>query len=145
MIMRKVRLIGVAVLFAGLVRLSAFGADIIPDLTRGETNGVNREQTYNLGPTGLRGWIYTHPATYLDSFQGRTTAASRQILVTHVGTNSPASGVLEVNDVILGVGGTLFADDARKSFGRAITEAEKTENKGIFKIIRFRNGKTENV
>jgi hypothetical protein len=115
----------------------------VPDLTT--SNLVDRTLTYNLGPTGLRGWIYTKPATYLDSFQGRTTAASRQILVTHVGTNSPASGVLEVNDVILGVGGTLFADDARKSFGRAITEAEKTENKGIFKIIRFRNGKTENV
>jgi hypothetical protein len=52
---------------------------------------------------------------------------------------------MEVNDVILGVGGALFTDDARKSFGRAITEAEKTENKGIFKIIRFRDGKTENV
>jgi hypothetical protein len=69
-----------------------------PDLT--QSNTVDRARTYNLGPTGLRGWIYTHPATYLDSFQGRTTAASRQILVTHVGTNSPASGVLEVNDVI---------------------------------------------
>lgn len=44
---------------------------------------------------------------------------------------TPADGVLEVGDVILGVGGKLFPEDARKSFGRAITEAEKEENGGI--------------
>ncbi|MEI6150299.1 MAG: DUF6288 domain-containing protein, partial [bacterium] len=102
-------------------------------------------RTYNLGATGLRGWIYTRAATNLDSSQGRTTTASRQILVTHVGANSPASGVMEVNDVILGVGGKPFDDDARKCFGRALTEAEKTENKGVLKLLRFRAGKTENV
>ena len=71
-----------------------------PDLTQGAT--VDRKLTYNLGATGLRGWIYTKPATYLDSLQGRTTAASRQILVTHVGAKSPADGVMQVDDVILG-------------------------------------------
>ena len=114
-----------------------------PDLT--QSNTVNRAGTYNLGPTGLRGWIYTRAASNLDAAQGRTTTASRQILVTHVGTNSPASGVIKVNDVILGVGGTLFTDDARKSFGKAITEAEKPENKGVLKLLRFRDGKTESV
>ena len=94
----------------------------VPDLT--SSNSVDRSLTYNLGPTGLRGWIYTKPESNLDAAQGRTTAASRQILVTHVGTNSPASGVMEVNDVILGVNGKPFDDDARKAFGRAITEAE---------------------
>jgi len=113
------------------------------DLT--QNNTVERSQTYNLGATGLRGWIYTRAASNLDSSQGRTTTASRQILVTHVGVNSPASGIMEVNDVILGVGDKPFADDARKCFGRAITEAEKTENEGILKLIRFRAGKTENV
>jgi hypothetical protein len=113
------------------------------DLT--QNNKVERSQTYNLGATGLRGWIYTRAASNLDSSQGRTTTASRQILVTHVGVNSPASGIMEVDDVILGVGDKPFADDARKSFGRALTEAEKTENKGILKLIRFRAGKTENV
>jgi hypothetical protein len=52
---------------------------------------------------------------------------------------------MEVNDVILGVGGALFSDDARQSFGRAITEAEKTENKGILKLTRFRAGTIEQV
>jgi len=114
-----------------------------PDLTK--SNTVDRTGTYNLGPTGLRGWIYTRAANNLDAAQGRTTLASRQILVTHVGTNSPASGVINVNDVILGVGGSPFEDDARKSFGKAITEAEKSENKGVLKLLRFRDGKTENV
>jgi hypothetical protein len=128
-----------------LISVSVFGASNPPDLTKGDRSGVDRSQTYNLGATGLRGWIYTRAASNLDSSQGRTTTASRQILVTHVGTNSPASGVMEVNDVILGVGDKPFSDDARKSFGRAITEAEKTENKGVLKLIRLRDGKTENV
>ena len=114
-----------------------------PDLT--VTNLLDRKLTYNLGPTGLRGWIYTRPANFRESQQGRTTTLSRQILVTHVGTNSPASGVMRVDDVILGVGGKLFADDARKAMGAAITEAEKTENKGILKLTRWREGKTEEV
>ncbi|MEI7899747.1 MAG: DUF6288 domain-containing protein [bacterium] len=113
------------------------------DLT--QNNKVDRSQTYNLGATGLRGWIYTRAASNLDASQGRTTTSSRQILVTHVGKDSPASGVMEENDVILGVGDKPFSDDARKVFGRALTEAEKTENKGVLKLLRFRAGKTETV
>ncbi len=117
------------------------------DLTklRGEEDGVHRIGTYNLGATGMRGWIYTHPASYLDSIQGRTTAPSRQILVTHVGDKSPADGVMKVDDVILGVGGKLFSDDARKSIALAIQEAEKDVNKGVLKLTRWREGKTEEV
>ena len=115
-----------------------------PDLTKG-TTGIDRERTYNLGATGLRGWIYTHPATYLDSLQGRTTAASRQILVTCVGAKSPADGVLQVDDVILGVDGKPFADDTRKSIAHAIQEAEKEANNGILKLTRWRAGKSEEV
>lgn len=136
------------VLVLGL-SFSAIGQQVPPDLTRGEIEGggvkVERTRTYNLGPTGLRGWIYTKPAAYLDSVQGRTTAASRQILVTHVGAASPADGVMAVDDVILGVGREPFGDDARKQFGRAITEAEKPENKGVLNLIRFRDGQTEQV
>lgn len=143
---KKLVLIGFAMLVL-IIGLSApaSGAAEVPDLTKSVKRGVNREQTYNLGPTGLRGWIYTHPETDLDSVQGRTTAGSRQILVTHVGAKSPADGVLKVNDVILGVGEGLFTDDARKSFGKAITEAEKTENKGILPLTISRKGKTAKV
>ncbi len=141
----KIFLIGVASLAVVIVSAHAAPPSTLPDLTRDTTNGVDRSQTWNLGPTGLRGWIYIHPATYLDSLQGRTTAASRQILVTDVGKNTPADGVLQVNDVILGVGGKLFTDDARKSLGQAITDAEKTENHGLLKLLRFRDGKAEPV
>jgi len=115
----------------------------LPDLTQG-TN-VDRDLTYNLGSTGMRGWIYTKPPTYLDSLQGRTTMVSRQILVTHVGIKSPADGVMKVDDVILGTGGKMFNDDARKSIARAIQEAEKEENKGLLKLTIWRAGKQEEV
>ena len=82
---------------AALMSFPVLGADNPPDLTKGETTGVNRAGTYNLGATGLRGWIYLKPATHFDGLQGRTTAASRQILVTHVGAKSPADGVMKVD------------------------------------------------
>ena len=55
-------------------QLSAAQVPAPPDLTR--SNTVDRSLTYNLGATGLRGWIYTKAATLLDSQQGRTTTAS---------------------------------------------------------------------
>lgn len=114
-----------------------------PDLT--QSAAVDRSLTYNLGATGLRGWIHSKPATHFDGLQGRTTALSRQILVTHVGAKSPADGVMKVDDVILGAGDGLFTDDARKSIAMAIQEAEKQANGGILKLTRWRAGKTEQV
>ena len=114
-----------------------------PDLKSNRT--VSREQTYNLGATGLRGWIFTRAASNLDGGQGRTTAQSRQILVTHVGAKSPADGILRVDDVILGVGGKLFTDDARKSLAMAIQEAEKTENLGVLNLKIWRDDKEEDL
>ena len=116
----------------------------VPDLiTQSET--VDRTQNFNLGPTGMRGWIYSTPASNLDSQQGRTTAASRQILVTDIGPKTPADGVIQIDDVILGVGGKPFTEDARKSLGRAITEAEKTANQGRLKLTISRKGKSMDV
>ena len=115
----------------------------LPDLT--QNNAVDRDQTYNLGATGLRGWIYTKGASNLDSQNGRTTLASRQILVTHVGKQSPADRVMNVDDIILGVAGKPFSDDARKSFARAIQEAEKDVNRGVLNLLVWRAGKTLNL
>jgi HEAT repeat protein len=116
-----------------------------PDLIKGESTGVDRNGTYNLGATGLRGWIYTRPDSYLDSEHGRTTTHGRQILVTHVGEKSPADGVVKVDDVILGTGGKPFSFDARHSIAKAIQEAEKTENGGVLKLTIWRAGKTDEV
>ncbi len=130
--------------FAALLALTApiFSAEpkTPPDLT--QNSAVDRKLTYNLGATGLRGWIYTRPATHFDGLQGRTTAASRQILVTHLGAKSPADGVVKVDDVILGVNGRLFTEDARKSFAGAIQLAEQT---GSLKMTISREGKTQDV
>ena len=102
-------------------------------------------QTYNLGATGMRGWIYNWEASNLERAQGRTTQVSRQILVTHVGVASPADGVVKVDDVILGVDGKLFSDDARKSIARAIQEAETKARGGILKLRIWRAGQTQDV
>jgi Family of unknown function (DUF6288)/HEAT repeats len=116
----------------------------VPDLTK-DTQAVDRKATYNLGATGLRGWIYTKAADNLDAAQGRTTLASRQILVTHVGAASPADGVVKVNDVILGVDGKPFSDDARKSFALAIQEAETEAKGGVLKLLVSRAGQPQEL
>jgi len=102
-------------------------------------------QTYNLGATGLRGWIYNWEASNHERAQGRTTQASRQILVTHVGAASPADKVVKVDDVILGVDGRPFSDDARKSIARAIQEAETKARDGVLKLTVWRAGQTQDL
>ena len=105
-------------------------------------------ETYNLGPTGLRGWIYIDSANA--GAEGLITAPSRQILVTVVGAGTPASGVLLADDVILGaIGGTgtvpAFTSDCRKAFGQAIGDAETAANAGVLSLLRWRAGTTSTV
>ena len=116
----------------------------VPDLTKG-TQAVDRSLTYNLGATGMRGWMFTKAANNLDAAQGRTTLASRQILVTHVGAASPADGVVLVDDVILGVDGKPFGDDARKSIALAIQAAETKARDGVLKLTVWRAGQTQDL
>lgn len=56
---------------------------------------------------------------------------------------SPADGMAQVNDVILGVFGKPFVDDTRRSFGHAIAAAE--EKTGILPLTIWRDGKSSNV
>jgi len=140
---RLLTTLAAAIAVMAAARLTATPAPEPPDLTK--VPEVDRKLTYNLGATGLRGWIFTKPATHFDGLQGRTTAAARQILVTHVGAKSPAEGVLQVNDVIVGVAGKPFGDDARKSIAVAIQDAEKESNNGVLKLTRWRAGATEEV
>lgn len=117
--------------------LTARGKDSftpVPDLTKG--GKPDDKHDWTLGPTGLRGWMW--------AMRLQTTLA-RQILVTKVDPGSPADGRIDVGDVILGTGGGFFRDDARKAFGRAITEAEKEENRGILKLKRWRAGSIKDV
>jgi Family of unknown function (DUF6288)/HEAT repeats len=124
----------VVALVGGLISpLRADESPAIPDFTA----GGKRDESHDwlLGPTGLRGWMFWR--------QQDLTAASRQILVTAVDKGSPADGMVRVNDVILGVFGKPFADDARRSFGQAIAAAE--EKTGILPLTLWRNGKTSDV
>jgi hypothetical protein len=113
-------------------RTNAEPMPAVPDLT----NGGKPDETHDwtLGPTGARGWMW--------GWRGQTTSA-RQILVTEVAPGSPADGVLQKNDVLLGINGTLFRDDARITLAKAITEAEATT--GVLALTRWRAGRTQNV
>jgi len=130
-----VKTIGVLCLLAGTTdRLSAAEpSPAPPDLTQGGKPDKNHD--WLLGPTGARGWIFFRHEDL--------TAASRQILITAVETGSPADGVLRTSDVILGVHGKPFVDDARRSFGHAIATAE--EKAGVLRLIRWRDGQSTNV
>ncbi len=103
-----------------------------PDLIHGGIRDNSHD--WLLGPTGASGWIYS---------ENGESAASRQILVTAVDSGSPADGVLRTNDVILGINGQPFSDDARKSFGYAIAAAEARG--GVLRLVRWREGQTANV
>ena len=129
-----VNIVGILCLLIGTAgRLPAADpAPAPPDLTHGGKRDQNHD--WLLGPTGARGWIC--------GSKGQT-AEARQILITAVAAASPADGVLRTNDVILGVSGKPFTDDARKCFARAITAAE--EKTGVLRLIRWRDGQSTNV
>ncbi|MCC6409346.1 MAG: HEAT repeat domain-containing protein [Planctomycetes bacterium] len=110
----------------------AFAQSSVPDLTRG--GAPDDAHDWNLGPTGARGWI---------AGRGCETLDARQILITQVERGSPADGVLEVGDVLVGLDGEAFAFDARRAFGAAITRAEGGERRGALRVLRWRRGKTE--
>jgi len=136
-----------AALLAIALGLPVMAVEGPPDLTKGEAAGVDRNGTYNLGPTGMRGWIY-HAWSKVPGRDGTTAFAPYQILVTTVADKTPAAGVLAADDVILGAstgGGAvpLFTADARKSLGWAIGAAEA--NNGILKLKRWRAGATTDV
>ncbi len=130
----------IAVLFLGVA--AAFGRAPIPpepvgpppDLTKG--GKLMRINSFLLGPTGLKGAIFTR--YYM-------TDDARQILITEVESGSAADGLIEVGDIILGIGDKKFDSDARKSFGRAINDAETEKQKGVLKLLRWRKGKEKTV
>jgi hypothetical protein len=89
--------------------------------------------SWNLGVTGARGWVF--------GWQGHCDD-SREVLIKTIEPGSPADGILKPFDIIVGVDGKRFDSDARKSIGRAITEAERT---GRLVVLRWRDGKTQSV
>lgn len=105
-----------------------------PDLTKGEPLPKGKLHDWNLGATGARGWMFTEKLE---------TTAARQILITKVDKGSPADGVLETGDVILGVERNRFSHDPRVEFGKALTAAEAGD--GNLTLTRWRKGTAGNV
>ncbi|KAB2642289.1 MAG: hypothetical protein DVB26_03155, partial [Verrucomicrobia bacterium] len=118
-----------------------------PDLTATDLSTLNRAWTWNLGATGMRGWIYhAWPATM--NTDDCTLFAPYQILVTTVAPSTPAAGVMAIDDVILGASAgagpvPLFTTDARKTLGLAIGAAEGAD--GVLSLKRWRAGVTTDV
>ena len=108
----------------------------IPDFTKGDSIPSEAKHDWNLGPTGLRGWMFCDKLVTTDA---------RQIAITAVDQGSPADGVVAIGDVILGVGGRPFSYDPRTEFGRAITAAESDTGGGKLVLIRWRAGNVEDV
>ncbi len=122
---------------------SVFGQSVPPDLTKGGTPIDSKggkvdplERDINLGPTGMKGWMY---------HVGVDSSMSRQILVTIVEEGSPAAGIVKMNDVILGVNGKgddpkPFSGDPRVLLGKAIGDAEARRDP-MLKLLISRSGK----
>lgn len=108
----------------------------IPDFTKDDPIPEKARHDWNLGATGLRGWIFTNQFV---------TSDARQIFVTTVDKGSPAEGSFVTGDVILGVGGKPFTYDPRTEFGKALTAAESKAGGGELVITRWRAGNTEDV
>lgn len=109
----------------------------IPDLTDGGV--INKLHDWQLGPTGMNGWMHS-----LTMDNGATRDA-RQIMVTYIEKGSPADGKVQLKDVIIGVDGKKFNDDARKVLAKAIVKAEKKENKGKLNLMIWREGKEMDI
>lgn len=116
-----------------LVAAGGGGTVPVPDFTKGDAIPEGFTKDWNLGPTGLRGWIYS---------DRMVTTDARQILVTQVDPGSPADGVVAKGDVILGVAGTRFSHDPRTEFGKAITAAESSGN---LPLMLWRGGSEQTV
>jgi hypothetical protein len=128
-----------AVLLAFAASVSAAepkGNPANPDFTKGQAIPAGAKHDWNLGPTGLRGWMFCDQMVTTDA---------RQLFITKVEKGSPADGVFQVGDVILGVGGKPFSYDPRTEFGKAVTTAESDAGGGRLTVTRWRAGKVEEV
>jgi len=121
---------------ASVSAAAAKGNPANPDFTKGDAIPAKAKHDWNLGPTGLRGWMFCDQMVTTDA---------RQIAITKVEKGSPADGILAVGDAILGVGGKPFSYDPRTEFGKALTTAETEAGGGKLAVTRWRAGKVEEV
>ncbi len=114
--------------------------DIIPDFTKGEEQKTGKKDTMRprvMGPTGLWG------ITYAQKMKDGATRDARQFLITQVDPGSPADGKILAGDVVLGIDGQGFSQDARKALAAGIHKAEETDGKLSLRI--WREGNVQDV
>ncbi len=136
---QRITIVSCLILVAGFANPASadpHGQMTVPDFTEGSTIPVGAKHDWNLGPTGLRGWMFCDKLV---------TSDARQISITKVDKGSPADGIIRVRDVILGVGGKPFSYDPRTELGKAITAAESEVGEGKLTLTRWRAGKTVDV
>lgn len=107
----------------------------------------NWHVTHNLGPMGVRVWLYGHRGNSLES---------RELMVKSVEPGSPADGILRPYDFILGAAVPPhtspverksepevkhFNSDARLTIARAITWAESDRGQGNLKFCATETAK----
>lgn len=101
---------------------------VMRDFTKDDAIPEKAKKDWNLGPTGLRGWMFCGKLVTMDA---------RQVAVTVVDKDSPADGVLAVGDVLLGAGGKAFSFGPCRELGRAITPAETEAGGGKLALTRW--------
>ncbi len=114
----------------------------IPDFRQGVPKEIDEKWCTVLGSTGAFGWIHAD-LTY------RSSDGVRQILVTRIADKSPASGLLEVHDIIMGASAgskaAAFSKNARTELSRALAIAEEAKFKGKLSLLIWRKGQTKQV
>lgn len=107
-----------------------------PDYTAGDTPPADGPHDWTLGPTGARGYFFVDRHT--------ATSDARQAYISEVAPGSPADGVLQPGDVLLGIGENRFTTDARVALAHAIQISESRHD-GRLEFLRWRDGETQTV
>ncbi len=118
-----------------------------PDFTSADPTILTDEDiavAQNLGATGLKGWMFGSEQVGHQT-DIRHLKRAHQIYITHVDEGSPADGIFQVGDVIVGVDNEPFENHARRFLGEALTQAETEEGGGKLHLLRWREGETEPV
>ena len=94
------------------------------------------------GRMGMRVLPLGITGAYVTEFLGRT-----ELLVVHVLADSPAAGVLRVDDAIIGANGRLFSDpeDPRPEMGHALAESQSPQLGGKLTLHVVRGRKPMNL
>lgn len=132
---RRCLAIALCLCLASVGVATAQAAPKVPDYTAGDTPPADGPHDWTLGPTGARGYFFVHR---------NATAYARQCYISKVDPGSPADGILQPGDVIIGITNREFDDDARITLARAIQQAQ-AQRGGKLRLLRFRDGQKRMV